>query len=413
MPSSPRTPTRYSGSLDSDRILSSPRDIEHSPTEKPTRRKLSFHSISSPVSTKSGSFHDTSLEFGASNSFDPAVNNEGGLGNLADELAEAWDEGIGPDHNVENTPLQTEGGDWTDDDGNDRGHPTFIIHQEGNVRAPNLSCHAGNDGRSLSPPKQNTHMRPRRGTSDLSDYDGSDYGNDSDLEDVDGISTSLGHHLAAIESLARRGMESNGSGADKVVTRVAESLRELGSQAGVEAGATRLITAYTAIASNLTHQTRLVQTVSHYLISPFSTPPTSDEIDALLPLLASAAESLPQPNPRAVPSLDSLHRSAADLIATLSALADTLHMLRQSTSLASRKLKATKDIMDELKREADLRDQGIRWVERGNWNARLSGRECKAICGDVVAGFRDVCDSWEETIRRNGASQYACQVAVG
>jgi hypothetical protein len=42
-----------------------------------------------------------------------------------------------------------------------------------------------------------------------------------------------------VESLARRGMENNGTDRDAVVKRVVESLKDLGSQAGVEGGASR------------------------------------------------------------------------------------------------------------------------------------------------------------------------------
>jgi hypothetical protein len=45
-----------------------------------------------------------------------------------------------------------------------------------------------------------------------------------------------------VESLARRGTEANGSDRDGVVKRVVDGLRDLGSQSGVEGGATRYYT---------------------------------------------------------------------------------------------------------------------------------------------------------------------------
>jgi hypothetical protein len=50
---------------------------------------------------------------------------------------------------------------------------------------------------------------------------------------------SLVAKLDGIESLARRGTETNGSPADGVFQRVTDHLRELGSQSGVEGSATR------------------------------------------------------------------------------------------------------------------------------------------------------------------------------
>ncbi|KAI4119518.1 MAG: hypothetical protein LQ345_000580 [Seirophora villosa] len=383
------------------------------PTTKRSSRNLSFHSIPSPSSTTSASQHDDSLAFSASNALDDMTGHPNRLGSLADELAEAWDEEAA--HVLPVDDLVIANGPSSPPDGHDeyRGRLTFEIDQYVGIGMPNMSYDGANDARSLSPPKPSIRSKPGRKSSNVSEYDGSDYGNESDLEDVQGIPPSLEHRLAAIESLARRGTESNGSGTDQLVLRVAESLRDLGSQAGVETGATRLMTAHTAVASNLAHQTRLIQTLSHHFVSPFLIPPAAEVIDALLPLIVTTLEFLPPPNPRAINSLHSLHSSALELISTLSMLADSLNMLRQTTSLASRKLKAAKDVLDELKKESDIREEGVSWVEKGNWDARLSNRECATICGDVVSGFRDVCEKWETTIQESAVAHLALDAAAG
>lgn len=156
-----------------------------------------------------------------------------------------------------------------------------------------------------------------------------------------------------------------------------------------------------------------MQTLSHHFISPFSVPPTPDEIDALLALLTTTSELLSQPNPRAVSALHSLHSSTIDLITTLSLLTDSLHMIRQTTSLASRKLKAAKEAVDEISREAELREEGIRWVERGYWDDRLRNRECGTICRTVIDGFRETCERWERTLQANDMGSRPLQVAAG
>lgn len=161
------------------------------------------------------------------------------LGNLADELAEAWDDEGVQESQVESPVARSEINSVANGQNQHRGRPTFEVHHDMDIGMSNISYDGANDSRSLSPPKQPTRSRPQRKASNVSDYDGSDYGDISDLENVEGISASLEHRLAAIESLARRGAESNGSGADQVVRRVAESLRDLGSQAGVETGASR------------------------------------------------------------------------------------------------------------------------------------------------------------------------------
>jgi hypothetical protein len=71
-----------------------------------------------------------------------------------------------------------------------------------------------------------------------SDYDGSEYGSDSDFEDSQLVSASLEARLAGVESLARRGT-GDVAGQESVVGRTIDQLRELGTQAGMENGITR------------------------------------------------------------------------------------------------------------------------------------------------------------------------------
>ncbi|KAL8944188.1 MAG: hypothetical protein Q9216_000612 [Gyalolechia sp. 2 TL-2023] len=409
MPSSPRTPTRRRKSSNLGRSFSSPQSLQYSPAEKRSSRRFSNSSLSSPVSIKSASLHHDSLNFGSVNPLDRGPDDENGLGNLADELSEAWDHGSGHSPQFEHHALRN--GDAGSNIGFDEHHepPTFEIHHDTGIRIADMSYDGGKDNLSLSPPKQSAQARSRRKPSNIPNHDGSDYGDDPDLDVVEGISASLEYHLATIDSLARRGFASCGSEADDVVTRLTESLRDLGSQAVVETGATRLVTAHTAVSSNLTHQIRLVQTLSHHFVSPFSIPPTADEVETLLPLLASTIELLPPPDPRVISLLHSLRSSAADLTAMLSALADSLHMLRQTTSLASRRLKVAKDTVDDFRRESQMRDEGIRWVEQGNWDIRLSSRECGTICGDVVDGFKDACETWGEMLRKSTMGSHALE----
>lgn len=165
----------------------------------------------------------------------------GGLGNLADELADAWEEeeendGYGYASGIENAPAESHQGDGEGDEGS-------YIERTNTQAQP-----SGNDA-SLSPehalnqlhPKQrsrNGHNRYRR---QESSYDGSDYGNDSDLEEAADISPSLEGQMAEIESLARRGLENNGSESDHVIARTVEGLKELGQQSTIENSAMRFV----------------------------------------------------------------------------------------------------------------------------------------------------------------------------
>ena len=54
--------------------------------------------------------------------------------------------------------------------------------------------------------------------------------------------------------------------------------------------------------------------------------------------------------------------------------------------------------MTEMRREMEGREMGIHWVEKGNWESRLAGRECARVCGEVVGGFEEVCASWRRRL---------------
>lgn len=138
-----------------------------------------------------------------------------GLGNLADELADAWDDEDEdePDMNFQEGPGEDETG------------------TNGAEAVENSARHAEQPkSQNLSPPV-NSRNSKRQG----SEYDGSEYGADSDMESP-GIPPALVARMDMVESLARRGTEYNG---DDVVKRLLDGLKDLGAQSGVEGGAAR------------------------------------------------------------------------------------------------------------------------------------------------------------------------------
>lgn len=73
-------------------------------------------------------------------------------------------------------------------------------------------------------------------------------------------------------------------------------------------------------------------------------------------------------------------------------------MSRQTTTLATRRLKSAREQVAELRREEEEREEAERWLERENWGERLQRRECATVCGDVVGGFEKVCEGWRERL---------------
>ncbi|KXH46612.1 hypothetical protein CNYM01_12257 [Colletotrichum nymphaeae SA-01] len=318
-----------------------------------------------------------------------------GLGNLADELADAFsDSGDEGEYYEEET---------NNDENNGSGTPNINVEEatfegirDSGVDVASLG-EAGGKGKNfnLGPPPAAQRGHRRSG----SEYDGSEYGSESDL-DSPGMLPSLVAKMDAVESLARRGTESNGGPTDGVFSRVTEGLRDLGSQAGVEGSATR------QVQDGSPAVTRQLHNLTFPLLSPLVPPPDSETIDELLPLLIELSESMPRPTTKAYDSLTALHTLTSDLVQSLNYLSDTLHMSRQTTTTATRRLKSAKELVAEIKREEELREEGERWINRGNWSERLANRECAGVCGDVVGGFEEVCNSWRaRLLEQAGAAQ--------
>ena len=245
MPSSPPTPTRRRKSSSTAVHLSftspSPQSIDHSPKPPFTNQTSSHYSLASPSTPRPISSSETTGYFESSNGLDDPIHlgSANSLGNLADELADALDdddEDSDHEHGPQNGALEglyDRAEAIRYDRLKENVYP--VSRNLGNGHAISISpVRQGISDLSLSPPKQSSRSRHTRKSSQ---YDGSDYGDDSDLEVTH--SPILEARLAAVESLARQGTQANGSDADTIVHRMAESLRTLGTQAGVENGATR------------------------------------------------------------------------------------------------------------------------------------------------------------------------------
>ncbi|CVL01101.1 hypothetical protein FPRO06_10417 [Fusarium proliferatum] len=375
MPSSPHTPRHSRNSSAFDSFAGSPQ-----------ARRLSKSSVQEPSTPFRNSFnHQDASDLGGN-----------GMGNLADELADAFsdsgDEGEYTDGDANSDMCEAEGGGQGNDqmDEIEYTEDTNSPKKQGcdRAKAMNLTL--------LSPRRK--HQRQ------TSNYDGSEYGSESDL-DSPGMPPGLVSKMDAVESLARRGTENYGGPADDVFRRVTNALRDLGSQSSVEASASRLITAHSALTTHLNHQSRQIHNLSFSLLSPLVAPPDPETIDDLIPLLLNLSDAMPRPSTSAFNSLTSLHTLTTELVQNLNYLSDTLHMSRQTTTMATRRLKSAKEIVAEMRREEELREEGERWLTRGNWGERLEKRECAGVCGDVIGGFEEVCNGWRERLLAQAEAQ--------
>ncbi|KAH8723498.1 hypothetical protein GQ44DRAFT_620037 [Phaeosphaeriaceae sp. PMI808] len=321
-----------------------------------------------------------------------------GLGNLADELGEIWDDDeeaadgeFGEELYISQDHLPEIGMAVAHDGSSGlEGMPAVNGVRDSGVAmqsSPSTST-------ALSP---DAASRARKHNRQRSLYDGSDYGSDTDFEH-DGISPALESRMAAIESLARRGMEDNGSASDQVVKRVTEQLRDLGSQIAIENGATRLKTAHDALTTHLTHQSRTLTSLTASFSGPRPIIPDPEDIEILLPLIQTTLELLPHSSTEPIISLSHLTLSTRELLQHLANVSDTLHMSRQTTTNATRRLRTSKEQLHEWKRENERTEEGRVYIEQGDWDNRLKEREAKRACASVVEGFEDVCGMWRKRL---------------
>jgi len=235
MPSSPRTPTRRQRPSSIDLSFSSPNGSSNGRSHvRPSHSRKS--SLYSPSTPRPKSSHGTNGFPTISSDFAGTGGGGNGLGSLADELAEAWDEDGEGEEEV--LGLQTDGheGGCRGGHGVPGEHETQTIHDRGfgvaSSPAPGQTTNGPSSPARFTQRSKNERNRSR--------YDGSDYGDSPDLEEISSVPPALEARMATIEALARQGTEENGGEADGVIGRVVNGLKDLGGQSGVENGATRL-----------------------------------------------------------------------------------------------------------------------------------------------------------------------------
>lgn len=348
------------------------------------------------------------------------------MGSLADELGDGWGE----------DPLDDQGGSFLD--GLQEGTAEPFSSGQGHDRSMNLGdMHDFGMGmvveipqpppvesqpskgsihrQSLSPQTNGVSHRPvPRHRKTESAYDGSDYGPDSDPED---LPPTLLRRISDVESLIRISthtddvLSENGG----VVSRTTSALKDLGAQASIENTTTRLITAYTSMSLHRTHKTKELLSQSHSLLfapQAYGLPSPAqlleeEVLDDLLHNVDELLDAVPVttaggPNP--LLSLQILVSNTADLIYSLRSLADVLQESKVAASSAGRRLKSVRELVAEIRLEEELREEGVRWIERGDWENKLQRREGANVCRDVVSGFERTCEVWRERLLAGGTN---------
>lgn len=160
----------------------------------------------------------------------------------------------------------------------------------------------------------------------------------------------------------------------------------------------RLKTAHDALTTHLTHQSRTLTSLAASFSGPRPIIPDPDTIDTLVPLIQSTLELLPYPSTEPLISLSHLTLSTRELLQHLANVGDTLHMSRQTTANATRRLKVSKEQLQDWKRENEKTQEGQEFIEQGDWDRRLREREAKRACASVLDGFEDACGQWRKRL---------------
>jgi hypothetical protein len=338
------------------------------------------------------------------------------MGSLADELGDVWGDDAMCDH----------GGSFLEEGS---AEPLSMSHEQeqsvdlGDMHGFGMGMamqsppspvrrHSKQPSKSatLSPEvNAKSNLQPRHRKNE-SYYDGSDYGPESDTED---LSPGLLRRISDIESLIRISTRTDDVLGENggIIARTTAALKDLGPQASIENGTTRLITAYTSMSTHRTHKTKELLSQSHSLLfAPqlygSSVPSRAQlleegvlddllkNVEELIDCIAEAVADGPNP----LLSLQILASNTAELVYALRSLTDVLQESKVAAAAAGRRLKTVKELVAEIRMEEELRERGLRWIEKGDWDRRLRQRECGKVCGDVVRGFERVCDDWRERL---------------
>ncbi|KAK6544269.1 hypothetical protein TWF694_000971 [Orbilia ellipsospora] len=368
-----------------------------------------------------------------------------GLGSLADELAAAWSD--------------EEGDDEVDlDDGQVPRSPTSPrspVHRRhasissigsagsqrrrfarlSNETASSIVSNGTSATSATTASKPMIRHHRRMSSSVTIDMNGCDDGISPSLEDKIGqIESEALRGLSMVKSWSRRqraGIAKRRPGINGIIEseeveeeedpicRLLEGLSSLGSQSSIETGTQRLITAHVSLSTHVQNQSRTLRDLSLQLNAPgttittatprLSTQPVTissknktasenDEDDETTPIFTTLLSTVPTPTIQPLRDLQALHSLTSQLINHLAGLSDAIHMFRQQSNAASRKLRGAKEAVREWKTEVETVEQARKWIDEGDWDRRLGRREAAGVCREVMGGFEDVIRGMERRI---------------
>ncbi|RPB21681.1 hypothetical protein L211DRAFT_790102, partial [Terfezia boudieri ATCC MYA-4762] len=209
-----------------------------------------------------------------------------------------------------------------------------------------------------------------------------------------GITYELQERIDQIERLAMEGKRMKfGEVQDEVVSRLMDGLQKLQPESNIETATSRLITAHSALATHILNEARSLQKLTVGLYSSNAPPEETADI------LSDLFKLVPTPQMEPFHELSSLRLLTSQLISQLSLISDSLHMARQSSIAANRKLRVAREVCAEWKGELEAAERGRKYIDEGDWVGKCSRREAARVCVEVMEGFESFCLGMEKDMQ--------------
>jgi hypothetical protein len=213
--------------------------------------------------------------------------------------------------------------------------------------------------------------------------------------DEDAVEERMTPELEDCISAVHRMAQYSDATADPLIPRAISQMQDLGNQSALESGTQRLNTSTNSMATHLGKETKVLQTLSASLYSPFifSAPLDMESVEESLPLIELLLASLPRPDTAPLLGLQKLGRETEATVQALASLTDTLQMGKQATNAAARHLRTTQTMVADLRRERERAETAREELALSPWEGRIKESWCKTECQDVVSGFDELCTS--------------------
>jgi len=320
-----------------------------------------------------------------------------GIENLADELADVWDDYDGYE---EEEPSETGTSSVYDfDEALLPASPFKVDVRRTRDSGIDVSCSADSTPSKTRSPKGTTSRKPStKLVSESPSQVLRERSRNSERFSHEGKEDDAWRVIEVLLSDIARLMPAEIASSEEALDNTLERVRTLGDQTGVEMQASRFACSQDALATRLIDHVKSLQPLTYATIVPLIQGVSESSYEEIHSLVVSTITTIPRPRASALPLLVQLNKISRDLVETLTHLSDSIHMSRQTADAATRRLKSVKELAAEMSRDVSAIEESRRWIETGDCQTKLASRESGAACQEVLSGFETLCNEWREKL---------------